>query len=831
MGIPQQTFPEKFLFSYGEVSPFYHHKTDTKVYQGGLKKLRNAYVTRQGSVRRRPGTKRFQYHKVHTEQEKTAAHDVKTFNYRSPSGKNYLMLFKNKKEGNPINIYLLEKGAQGYSPVIFRPTVYLNALDAVHTLVGSNENTNENYPRLNTGGDASNGYDLDNIQDLSISQFQNLIAVAHNKYQPHFIIEATDGAFFFIKSLPDLALFGNSNKIDPITGKADSEFYFKRMFEAYPYTYLPLDLILLPGQQGDPFKTGESFVTEETGGEFPDVTQSAFNVTPTMLNNNAVVSDIERRGAPFENALLMVPDVIGDLDLTKPLNQQLEGVSVKYSFIQLKSSAPSAKKLGETLELDYLNILRKATLAPDMSSPLVANKQIAFDESLIYRFKQNFTEDGTTRYYGIPSVGHYWNTPKGRRLRGVCYVSSWDDGDYPSTCYFHDRRLVLGSTRKDPQKIWLSEVNNFSRFTDADITMIGIKAQQDDSPYEAVPSADLGFNIKSMASMEQFFILTTDRVFTTPSTVLSRARYRPDFRNPSSNLRPVILENKLYYVTSDKSKLFNTYYDRSFQKYVTDDVSSFSDHLFKIGELKTAGTDSGRGLINIGIGNEFLTFSHIKDESLEVSGWSRNSVNHPEGFQLVDVHSAILEDREVFLFVYFNGEDLVISTLDYADSETGYTLDNYLDERVDFEWAEDDDAVYRLNKRGFGYETFVLIVNGHYEGEYTKSTINSHHFTEGDKVTIGIPFETIIAPLDPSLRTREGSSTALDKRIKHLLITLTDSSTFKIGRFYHHYDNSKPHLKVEYNPGTVVSSDLEFTIDGPYPFGLSGITYRMEVVS
>ena len=152
----------------------------------------------------------------------------------------------------------------------------------------------------------------------------------------------------------------------------------------------------------------------------------------------------------------------------------------------------------------------------------------------------------------------------------------WNQYDgYPSTVSFHEQRTVAGNTAKYPQTLWGSKSGLYFDFT---------KGTADDSSYSYELGTDEINPIRFAASTRALVALTYGGEWTltgglekpiTPTSVRAIMQNRAG----SDAVRPEQIDDDLFYAQRGGDVLRAIGYRIELQGYVSEDVSSNSDHI------------------------------------------------------------------------------------------------------------------------------------------------------------------------------------------------------------------------------------------------------------
>ena len=151
---------------------------------------------------------------------------------------------------------------------------------------------------------------------------------------------------------------------------------------------------------------------------------------------------------------------------------------------------------------------------------------------------------------------------------------------YPSTCVFHDQRLLLGGTRERPNAIWGSQPSDFENHDTSRPT------KPDDALSFALVAERVN-SVNQMVSMDDFMVLTSNDVFAvngggegepmTPSNIVPK---RQNSRG-GNRLKPIVLDDIVFYAPIKGSSIRTLGFQFEIDGYQSNNITVFSPHFFK----------------------------------------------------------------------------------------------------------------------------------------------------------------------------------------------------------------------------------------------------------
>jgi len=266
---------------------------------------------------------------------------------------------------------------------------------------------------------------------------------------------------------------------------------------------------------------------------------------------------------------------------------------------------------------------------PAWSYPLVVTNGGNYYQSLVSHISEATNEPGVGATWasfwtdlGItapawevwqPSIGWVIDTPYG----------VWDRG-FPTTCVFHDQRLIFGGTKDLPTTVWGSAIGDFESFK------VGVN---DDEPFSYSLESSNSPRIVWLESQRGLAIGTTDGdwllsadVTITPTSVqASRFTGRK-----SLNERPLTFGNEIFYIDQSSAKIRRVYYQRDSFGYENDDITFFAEHLGRKGIRRLAQMLVPESMIfALTHDNDLIVAAY--DRLSDVKAWSRVVINDANG--------------------------------------------------------------------------------------------------------------------------------------------------------------------------------------------------------
>lgn len=413
-------------------------------------------------------------------------------------------------------------------------------------------------------------------------------------------------------------------------------------------------------------------------------------------------------------------------------------------------------------------------------------------------------------------------------------ISAWNsEFGFPRCVTFNGQRLILGSTKRQPDTFWGSEIGNYRNF------MINRLAQDITSDtsglnyFGPVTAVDpFSFTVASNELNKINWLMGTKSLYAGSggteyaikgaNGALSNVNFNidPESNKGSSYVTPVAVDGSVVYVSRDGQKLYQLKYSEANGAIVSKDLSVQGEDI----EL------SSLPFTHPGL----LTFSHLAldksnsllyalksfqadnvilqvgvDDTLDVLNWSKFKFT-----DISNVHAA--EIKSMLSYVTYPGENLLICVqrFQYVPSTTwGFTFETIaspyklseLNPALTFELPFYTDCSVRTI--GNGVTTVIIThpflksvtVSGLADGVYFTAALNSSGVatlaTPFTNAIFGLPYTSRIKtlPVNKGFETQGGSAILSKKRIDKLFVRMLKTRGLK------------------YGPDTTNLLDMEFT--------------------
>lgn len=275
-------------------------------------------------------------------------------------------------------------------------------------------------------------------------------------------------------------------------------------------------------------------------------------------------------------------------------------------------------------------------------------------------------------------------------------VGAWGGGDgYPSVITFYQGRLVLAASKGEPQNIWMSRVNDFADFG----TEMEIK---DDDAVNITISAPDADGIVGIDALDDLLVRTAsgewrvkgagDTGAITPTGIVA---HRQGTEIGSAPCQSVITGGGAVFVQTHRRSVYAFGYDLSADGFRGNEISIFSDHLFRGRYIVRTAWQQEPDKILWALLSDGTLASCTFDPGQQMNAWARHETN---GY-VADI-SVIPQDGfdELWMIVRRNGrwriERMEERRDDGAFDDCGLTYETCL-RTLRLNWNGDGSALSR----------------------------------------------------------------------------------------------------------------------------------------
>ena len=357
-------------------------------------------------------------------------------------------------------------------------------------------------------------------------------------------------------------------------------------------------------------------------------------------------------------------------------------------------------------------------------------------------------------------------------------------GDRPSTLTFHEQRMWLGRTSNRPNSLWGSRSADYENM---DYTRPG---REDDSVIIGLVANKVNSVNRLISTQQGLLALTSNNVFAVQGsnedyiTATPPPRVRPLVSRGTSRLKPILIDNVVFYETAKTGEVRAINYDFELDGLKTDDVSIFSRHLFSgFSIVAWAYAEKPASAIWL-VRSDGKLLCLTWDQAQQVWGWT---LCETDGLFL-DVCSITEqgEDR-----VYF----IVQRTI-------GGTTKTYIERMAAEDWADQTDACFLDCARSYASTVSTSLYDrlDHLEGKTVVAWVDGSVVDTdpngdplvvtngavtlqfgGESVTIGLPYTAEIRTLPLAMQTPQGWIKARAQQADRAFVSVIDSRNVKGG--------------------------------------------------
>lgn len=395
-------------------------------------------------------------------------------------------------------------------------------------------------------------------------------------------------------------------------------------------------------------------------------------------------------------------------------------------------------------------------------------------------------------------------------------LGAWSETTgYPAVVNFHEQRLALANTTRDPDKYWMSQSGDFENFRiDSNKTGSGVEVQDDDALDYRI-SSDQVNAIQWIRSAQSFAIGTrggewlarSEGPILTPTDVDTKQQTTIG----SAFIDPAQIDNAILFPQRGKRQIREFAFNFEADGFRSPDMTILSDHILRSRICEMAYAQAPDSLLYCVREDGRIAVLTYKREQ-DVIGWGRWVLGGSSGDG-----NAVVESVAVI-----PGNDGVDQVLDSTERDEAWfivkrtingTVKRYIEvleeafegpDRNEFlTEATYETAVLAAQKDAFYLDSGItyddvpetVISNlGHLEGETVKiladGAVHGDKVVTGGSVTldaasskvhIGLGYSHDMEPLKLDFGNPAGSALAKDKRVRQVSLVLHEAGALKIG--------------------------------------------------
>lgn len=364
----------------------------------------------------------------------------------------------------------------------------------------------------------------------------------------------------------------------------------------------------------------------------------------------------------------------------------------------------------------------------------------------------------------------------------------WSEGawnpvrGYPRTITLHEARMVYGGNLAQAQTLWLSDIDGYDRFSEADL---------EDSDSFRVTLGGTEFNMIQWLSTspKNLLIGTVAGEWSLSSgdeqnlLTGSSARASEESSAGSEHIQAVSANDVVLFVNKGGRDLTEIVYSFEQDGFINANLTELGEHVTKGGIKEMAFQKSRDSILWCITGSGTLAgLTYVRKQ--EVVGWHRHITQG--AFESVAVISSNLEEEEVWFSVQrtINGATTRYIERFYPDmwriqEETvGAPVDLVY---VDAATVATGTALTTVSIPHLENELVHVLEDGATTPPQTAGPTSITTVEPSSKVIVGLPFSCKIRPLPIELKLEDGTSQGREKRIHEVIVSVYQTSTFKMG--------------------------------------------------
>lgn len=223
-------------------------------------------------------------------------------------------------------------------------------------------------------------------------------------------------------------------------------------------------------------------------------------------------------------------------------------------------------------------------------------------------------------------------------------------GDYPRCVTFIEQRLAFGSTRNDPQAVWLSQSANYENFG------VSSPAKASDAVTFRIKSRQVN-EIRSMLPLRGLMLLTSGSEWLvtggSQADAISPSAIKIDNQGyrGASKVQPVVVGNVVLFAQDRGGVVRDFSYEFTDDAYVGKDLTIMSRHMFEAKSIKAwAFAQAPHSIIwTVLDDGSLVSLTYMKEH--DVWGWTRHATGNGSAGFFEDVVSISEDDEDVVYFI------------------------------------------------------------------------------------------------------------------------------------------------------------------------------------
>jgi len=343
---------------------------------------------------------------------------------------------------------------------------------------------------------------------------------------------------------------------------------------------------------------------------------------------------------------------------------------------------------------------------------------------------------------------------------------------YPSTVALYEQRSVYAGTTQKPQTLWLSAVGNLDDMTSGTAADDAMELTLDDSN---IIKWILGSRFLNAGTGEAEWVISSGS--TDEAITPTKRKARKISRYGSSFLPAVAVGNAILFVQRVGRKLRELVYDFTQDNYGDPpDLTIFAEHVTKTG-IKSYAFQKEPDSILWCVLNDGTLAAVTYNKAQDVTGWH---IHTTDGL-FEDVATIPVADHDQVWFIV--NRTIGGATKRYIE----YMAPDFGDDQAQC-WFVDSGLQYSGSGAtlvsGLDHlegKSVSILADGAVESNATVLSGSITRTTLSSVVTVGLPFESVLEPMDLETKESDGSSQGRRKKIHSVMVRFYKTLGAKIG--------------------------------------------------
>lgn len=603
-------------FNAGELTPLIYSRIDIDKYDNGLKTGTNCYVTPQGPVKRRNGSKVIASTKSNSSTQALVKFQFNVdTNYTLEFGNQYIRFYDESSQiqsgGSPYEI------SSPYSASEVQNITYVQDGDTLYLAHPSYE------PRVLTRT-SDTSWSLTTLNALTPATYEA-------GYDPNVTITPNATTGLAKEMYAGLSSIRTSSFQWTASGSGTDEYYLEASGGGDPSITEPVVVT----ENGDAMTIGTAGTLAAGRWDWADNDSLGFSTVYVRLTDGA---DPDSKATDYVQQ--SSADVFLEADIGRQVKQDSGNGRASITAILTTASVTvdiledyddtSAIAAGSW----YLDLSPISELTSNGSSP-GSIVTITSDNIGTTTNWDTFRSSDIGKYIrmnsGIVKITELTNayTVKGEVIKGLTSLSETDDWTlesdswdstrgYPRAVTLYQNRLWFGGTVAQPQTLWASETGLYDKF--------GVGTADDDA-LEVTLSSNVAAQINWIVSSRDLIVGTSGAEHTisgsTTGTAITPTNIKqvPRTYIGSNTQTPVVVGSEVLFISKSQRKIRSFRYDFNIDGYVSEDLFFLAEHLVTSDIVNIAYSVEPFSQLYVTLsGGDILTASYVRAQ--QVIGWT-----------------------------------------------------------------------------------------------------------------------------------------------------------------------------------------------------------------